>query len=160
MSLHWGGKLMVGAMVATIALGTAFDADAKRMGAHDFKVLASDESFKPLSRKFDLILNTVSANIPVQSYLDLVKVDGTLVMIGLPTDPISVGAGTLIGSRRSLAGSMIGGIGELQEMLDFCAQHNITSDVELIRADEINEAYERAIKGEVKYRFVIDTATL
>lgn len=158
---HMGVKFAValGARVTVLSHSPDKEADARRMGAHDFKVLASQESFKSLARKFDLILNTVSANVPVQSYLDLVKVDGTLVMIGLPTDPISVGAGTLIGSRRSLAGSMIGGIPELQEMLDFCGKHNIVSDVEVIPASYINEAYDRTVASDVKYRFVIDGST-
>lgn len=158
---HMGVKFAVamGARVTVLSHSPDKEADARRMGAHDFKVLASDESFKSLNRKFDLILNTVSANVPVQSYLDLVKVDGTLVMIGLPTDPISVGAGTLIGSRRSLAGSMIGGIPELQEMLDFCEKHQIVSDVEVIPASYINQAYDRTVASDVKYRFVIDAST-
>ena len=158
---HMGVKFAVamGAHVTVLSHSPSKKDDALRMGAHEFKVMDSDESFTSLKRTFDLILNTVSADVNVNKYLDLVKVDGTLVMIGLPSNPISVGAGTLIGSRRSLAGSMIGGIAELQEMLNFCGEHGIVSDVEVISADYINEAYERTVASDVKYRFVIDSST-
>lgn len=158
---HMGVKFAVamGAHVTVLSHSPSKKDDAMRMGAHDFVVMNIDESFTSLKRSFDLILNTVSADVDVNKYLNLVKVDGTLVMIGLPSNPISVGAGTLIGSRRSLAGSMIGGMDELQEMLNFCGEHGIVSDVEVISADYINEAYERTVASDVKYRFVIDSST-
>ena len=130
------------------------------MGADHF-VDTSDKSFKKtLSKKFDLILNTVSAELDINTYLSLLRLDGTLVIIGLPGKPYSVQAGSLLTQRRSLAGSMIGGIAEMEEMLEFCATHQITSEVEMIRADEINAAYDRAVASDVRYRFVIDTTTL
>jgi uncharacterized zinc-type alcohol dehydrogenase-like protein len=109
-----------------------------------------------LHKSFDLILNTVSADIELDPYLQLLKLDGTLVVIGLPGKPYSLNVGTLLDQRRSVAGSMIGGIAQLQEMINFCAKHQITSDVEVITADYINQAYERTVKSDVKYRFVID----
>lgn len=158
---HMGVKFAVamGAHVTVLSHSPSKKEDALAMGAHDFRVMKDDQSFSELKRSFDLILNTVSADMPVNKYLDLVKVEGTLVMIGLPSNPIAIGAGTLIGSRRSLAGSMIGGIPELQEMLEFCGEHGIVSDVEVISAEYINEAYERTVASDVKYRFVIDSKT-
>jgi uncharacterized zinc-type alcohol dehydrogenase-like protein len=158
---HMGVKFAaaLGAHVTVLSHSPSKKGDALAMGAHEFKVMDSEDSFKELHRHFDLILNTVSADMPIEKYLNLVKVDGTLVMIGLPINPVSVGAGSLIGSRRSLAGSMIGGIDELQEMIDFCGKHNIVSDVEVIKADYINQAYERTVASDVKYRFVIDSST-
>jgi uncharacterized zinc-type alcohol dehydrogenase-like protein len=108
----------------------------------------------------DLILNTVSAPIDVDAYLNLLALDGALVNVGAPPEALSLHAFTLIGARRSFAGSNIGGIRETQEMLDFCAEHNLGSEIELISADQINEAYERVLASDVRYRFVIDTATL
>jgi len=158
---HMGVKFAValGAHVTVLSHSPSKREDAMAMGAHDFRVLGSDESFAELKRSFDLILNTVSADVAVEKYLNLVKIDGTLVMIGLPSNPVSIGAGTLIGSRRSLSGSMIGGIPELQEMLNFCGQHNIVSDVEVIKPEYINEAYDRTVASDVKYRFVIDASS-
>jgi uncharacterized zinc-type alcohol dehydrogenase-like protein len=155
---HMGVKFAVamGANVTVLSHSPSKRGDALAMGAHDFRVM-DEASFTELRRSFDLILNTVSADVPVDRYLNLVKVDGTLVMIGLPRNPLSISAGTLIGSRRSLAGSMIGGIAELQEMLEFCGKHGIVSDVEIIEASYINEAYERTVASDVKYRFVIDS---
>jgi uncharacterized zinc-type alcohol dehydrogenase-like protein len=157
---HMGLKFAValGAHVTVLSHSPSKRADAIAMGAHDFRVLDSTESFAELKRSFDLILNTVSADVDIEKYLSLVKVDGTLVMIGLPSNPVSIGVGTLIGSRRSLSGSMIGGIPELQEMLDFCGEHNIVSDVEVIMPEYINEAYNRTVASDVKYRFVIDAS--
>jgi uncharacterized zinc-type alcohol dehydrogenase-like protein len=108
---------------------------------------------------FDLILNTVSAQIDLETYLSTLSTDGSLVVIGLPGAPYSVSAGSLLDGRRSVAGSMIGGIPETQEMLDFCGAKNIVSEVEVISADYINKAYERTIASDVKYRFVIDCST-
>jgi uncharacterized zinc-type alcohol dehydrogenase-like protein len=157
---HMGVKFAaaLGAHVTVISHSPNKKADALAMGADEFLILDSDESLAAQKRTFDLILNTVSADLPIEKYLNLLKVDGALVMIGLPTKPVTVGIGTLIGSRRKLSGSMIGGIPELQEMLNFCGEHNIVSDVEVIKPEYINEAYTRTVASDVKYRFVIDSS--
>jgi len=157
---HMGVKFAaaMGAHVTVLSHSPNKKADALAMGADEFLVLDSDEAFTAHKRHFDLILNTVSADLPIEKYLSLTKVDGTLVMIGLPSAPLAINVGTLIGSRRSLAGSMIGGIPELQEMLDFCAEHQIVSDVEVIEPSYINTAYDRTVASDVKYRFVIDAS--
>jgi uncharacterized zinc-type alcohol dehydrogenase-like protein len=157
---HMGVKFAValGAHVTVLSHSPSKREDALAMGAHEFLVLDSDDSFAERKRSYDLILNTVSADVQIEKYLNLLKIDGTLVMIGLPSNPVSLGVGTLIGSRRSLAGSMIGGIPELQEMLNFCGEHNIVSDVEVIKPQYINEAYDRTVSSDVKYRFVIDSS--
>ena len=134
--------------------------DAKRLGA-DEVVLSSDAAaMKAHAGSFDFILDTVSAPHDIQAFLGLLKRDGTMTLVGVPEAPPVVHPFLLIGARRSLAGSLIGGIAETQEMLDFCGTHGITADVEVIAMDTINEAYERMLKGDVKYRFVIDLATL
>lgn len=159
---HMGLKFAhaMGAEVTVLSHSASKEKDARAMGADHF-VDTSDTSFKKrLSKKFDLILNTVSAELDINTYLSLLRLDGTLVIIGLPGTPYSVQAGSLLTQRRSLAGSMIGGIAEMEEMLEFCARHQITSEVEMIRADEINAAYDRAVASDVRYRFVIDTTTL
>ncbi len=109
---------------------------------------------------FDLIINTVSAKIDLDSYLSLLKLDGTMVNVGAPGEPLSVNVFSLIGQRRSFAGSLIGGIPQTQEMLDFCAEHNLGASIEVISADAIDDAYDRVEKSDVRYRFVIDIATL
>jgi len=159
---HMGVKFAaaLGAHVTVLSHSPSKRSDALAMGANEFVVMDSDTAFDGLKRSFDIILNTVSADLDIEKYLNLVSVDGTLVMIGLPSSPVSVGIGTLIGSRRSLAGSMIGGIPELQEMLNFCGDHQIVSDVEVIAPSYINEAYERTVASDVKYRFVIDTTAI
>jgi uncharacterized zinc-type alcohol dehydrogenase-like protein len=129
------------------------------MGAHHFVSTKDPESLTSLARTFDLILNTVSAELEIGDYLNLLKLDGTLVVIGLPGKPYQVHVGTLLNGRRSIAGSMIGGIAEMQEMLDYCGEKSIVSDVEVIQASYINEAYKRTVDSDVKYRFVIDAAT-
>jgi uncharacterized zinc-type alcohol dehydrogenase-like protein len=129
------------------------------MGAHHFVSTKSESFHTKYSKHFDLILNTVSAELDINIYLSMLGVDGTLVVIGLPGKPYSVEAGSLLPARRSLSGSMIGGIPEMQEMLDFCGKHSIVSDVEVIQADYINEAYERTVASDVKYRFVIDATS-
>jgi uncharacterized zinc-type alcohol dehydrogenase-like protein len=126
------------------------------MGADQFIVTKDAKDLRHLHKKFDLILNTISADIELDPYLQLLKLDGTLVVIGLPGKPYQVNVGTLLDQRRSVAGSMIGGIAQLQEMLNFCGKHQITSDVEVIKADYINKAYDRTVQSDVKYRFVID----
>ena len=149
-----------GAEVTMLSTSPSKEADAKRLGAHRFALTSNPEVFKQYSRYFDFILDTVSAPHDFEKYLDTVKTDGTFILVGLPAEPLSIPAFSLVPRRRSIAGSMIGGIAETQEMLDFCADHNITSDVEVIPIQQINEAYERTMKGQVKYRFVIDIASL
>ena len=158
---HMGVKFAVamGAKVTVLSHSPSKEADALSMGAHHFVSTKDPENLKPLVKKFDLILNTVSAELEIGDYLNLLTLDGTLVVIGLPGKPYAVHAGALLNGRRRIAGSMIGGIPELQEMLDFCGKHNIVSDVEVIKADYINQAYVRTVASDVKYRFVIDATT-
>ncbi|MEJ8305983.1 NAD(P)-dependent alcohol dehydrogenase [Saccharibacillus sacchari] len=134
--------------------------DGLKLGASAYYATSDPETFKELAGKFDLIINTVSAQIDINAYLSLLAVDGTLVNVGAPSEPLPVQVFSLIPQRRSFAGSSIGGIRETQEMLDFCAEHNITPEIEVISADRIDEAWERVMKSDVKYRFVIDIATL
>ncbi len=159
---HMGVKFAaaLGAHVTVLSHSPGKEADAKAMGAHEFVVTKDPKNLKALASTFDLILNTVSAELDINTYLELLKLDGTLVVIGLPGKPYSVEVGTLLGARRSMSGSMIGGIPEMQEMLDFCGEHNITSDVEIISAGYVNTAYERTVASDVKYRFVIDATTI
>jgi len=158
---HMGVKFAaaMGAEVTVFSHSATKEADAKRMGAKHFVVTKDPAVFEDLKESFDLILNTVSAKLDINLYLGLLKLNGTLVVIGLPGEPYEVSAFNLLRLRRSLAGSMIGGLPELQEMLDFCSENNILSDVEVINADYINEAYERTVASDVKYRFVIDAST-
>lgn len=158
---HMGVKFAVamGAEVTVLSHSPSKQDDAIAMGAHHSISTKNAENLLPLVKSFDLILNTVSAELDINDYLNLLKLDGTLVVIGLPGKPYAVHAGTLLNGRRSLSGSMIGGIPEMQEMLDFCAKHQIVSDVEVIKADYINEAYKRTVASDVKYRFVIDAST-
>jgi uncharacterized zinc-type alcohol dehydrogenase-like protein len=130
------------------------------LGADHFYATSDPETFAALAGKFDLILNTVSAVIDINAYLSLLALDGALVSVGAPPEPLAVNAFSLIGGRRTFAGSLIGGIRETQEMLNFCAEHKLGSEIELISADQINEAYERVLKSDVRYRFVIDGATI
>lgn len=159
---HMGVKFAaaLGAEVTVLSHSPSKEADALAMGAHHFYSTKNEETFKKLYKSFDLILNTVSADINLDAYINLLNQDGTLVVIGLPGKPYSFNAGTLLNGRRSVAGSMIGGIAEMQEMLNFCGEKNIVSDVEVISADYINQAYERTISSDVKYRFVIDASTI
>ena len=158
---HMGVKFAVamGAEVTVLSHSPSKQADALAMGAHHFVSTKEPENLKPLVKSFDLILNTVSAELVIGDYLNLLTLDGTLVVIGLPGKPYAVEAGSLLNGRRRIAGSMIGGVPELQEMLDFCGDHSIVSDVEVIKADYINEAYVRTVASDVKYRFVIDSST-
>lgn len=155
---HMGVKFAValGADVTVFSHSPAKESDAKKMGAHHFVTTKDVDNLKKLDKQFDLLLNTVSADIDLDPYLQMLKLDGTLVVIGLPGKPYAINAGTLLGQRRSLAGSMIGGIAQLQEMLNFCGEKSIISDVEVIKADYINTAYDRTVASDVKYRFVID----
>lgn len=135
--------------------------DAKRLGAQHVVISKDPEAMAAWQNQLDFILNTVAAPHDLDAFLSLLRLDGTMCLVGIPAEPHpSPSAYNLVAKRRSLAGSLIGGIAETQEMLDFCAEHGITSDIELIAMDDINEAYERMLKGDVKYRFVIDLATL
>lgn len=158
---HMGVKFAVamGAEVTVLSHSPSKQSDALAMGAHHFVCTNEIENLKPLQKRFDLILNTVSAELEIGDYINLLTLDGTLVVIGLPGKPYSVHVGSLLNGRRRIAGSMIGGVPELQEMLDFCGAHSIVSDVEVINADYINKAYVRTIASDVKYRFVIDAST-
>ena len=149
-----------GAEVTLFTTSPGKTADAKRLGARDVVLSRDEDAMKQRAKSLDFIIDTVSANHDLNAYLELLKRDGTLTQVGLPPEPLPVAAFPLIFYRRSLAGSLIGGLAETQEMLDFCAKHGITSDIELIAIDKINEAYERMLKSDVKYRFVIDMATL
>lgn len=159
---HMGVKLAVamGAEVTMLSHSPSKEADAKRLGAHQF-ILTSDEAqAKSVMGYFDFILDTVSAQHDYNFYLGMLRTNGTMVCVGVPPMPTPVHSMSLIFGRKSLGGSLIGGIPETQEMLDFCAEHNIVSDIEMIRMDQINEAYDRLLTSDVKYRFVIDMATL
>jgi uncharacterized zinc-type alcohol dehydrogenase-like protein len=159
---HMGVKLAaaMGAEVTVLSTSDNKEADAKRLGATHFVNSRNEEKMKGLKNHFDFILNTVSAPNSYDMYLQLVKTNGAMVLVGAPPEPSAISGFTLIMQRRTLAGSLIGGIRETQEMLDFCAEHNIVSDVEVIPMDKINDAYERMLKNDVKYRFVIDMASL
>ena len=158
---HMGVKFAVamGADVTVLSHSPQKRDDALAMGAHNFVDTHDEVAMANHAKKFDVILNTVSAELEIDTYLKLLKLDGTLVVIGLPGKPYSVHVGTLLNGRRSIGGSMIGGIPELQEMLNFCGEKSIVSDVEVIKADYINQAYERTVSSDVKYRFVIDAST-
>jgi alcohol dehydrogenase (NADP+) len=134
--------------------------DARRLGAHEVVVSKDPEAMKPHRGSFDFILDTVSADHDVNAYLALLRRQGTMVLVGAPEKPLDVAAFSLIGAGRALAGSLIGGLEETQEMLDFCGEHRLACDVEVIKIQQINEAYERMLKSDVKYRFVIDVHSL
>lgn len=159
---HMGVKLAaaMGAEVTVISTSDSKEADAKRLGAANFINSKKENAFKGHEKSFHFILNTVSAPHSYDALLPLLKTNGTMTLVGAPPAPSEIVGFNLIMQRRSIAGSLIGGIKETQEMLDFCAEHNIVSDVEMISMDEINTAYERVLKSDVKYRFVIDMATL
>jgi uncharacterized zinc-type alcohol dehydrogenase-like protein len=159
---HMAVKLAasMGAEVTMLSTSRSKKADAARLGAHEFALTSDLATFDKLAKRFDLILDTVSAPHDLDAYLGLLKVDGAMVLLGVPPAPPPVRAFSLIGGRRTLAGSLIGGIAETQEMLDYCAEHRIVSDVEVVPARRIDEAYERAIRGDVRYRFVIDISTI
>ncbi len=159
---HMGVKLAaaMGAHVVLFTTSPGKKEDARRLGAHEVVISKNQNEMGKHANSFDFILDTVSAEHDLNSYLALVKADGTMVLVGAPENPPVVEPFSLIVKRRQLAGSLIGGIAETQEMLDFCAERGITSDVEIISMDKINEAYERMLRSDVKYRFVIDMATL
>ena len=159
---HMGLKLAhaLGAEVTVLNQSNRKAQDAKRLGADHFYATSDPETFAKLERHFDLIVNTVSADINWNDYLKLLKVDGAMIVVGIPEKENAVAAASIVMGRRTLAGSAIGGIEETQEMLDFCGQHNIVSDIEVIPIQKVNEAYERVLKSDVRYRFVIDMASL
>jgi uncharacterized zinc-type alcohol dehydrogenase-like protein len=149
-----------GAEVTMLSTSASKEADAKRLGAHKFALTKDPEQLKDLHKYFDFIIDTVSAPHDYNMYLAMLKTNGVIICVGAPPAPAQIPAFNLIGNRCSIGGSMIGGLPETQEMLDYCAAHNIVSDVEVIDIKNINEAYERMLKGDVRYRFVIDMATL
>ena len=159
---HMGVQIAhaMGAEVTVLSQSLKKQEDGLRLGADHYYATSNPETFEELAGSFDLVLNTVSAAIDVDAYLSLLAVDGALVNVGAPAEPLSVNVFSLIMGRRSFAGSMIGGIRETQEMLDFCAAHHLGAEIEVIAADQINEAYERILASDVRYRFVIDTSTL
>jgi uncharacterized zinc-type alcohol dehydrogenase-like protein len=159
---HMGVKLAraMGADVTVLSHSAGKRDDALQMGAHHFHTLNDAGAFAALRGTFDLLINTVSAEIDWNAYLSLLAVDGHMVMVGLPQQPVPVSAFALVGGRKSLAGSGIGGIAETQEMLDFCGQHNIVCDIERIGIQQVNEAWDRVVKNDVRFRFVIDMQTL
>lgn len=159
---HMGVKIAkaMGAEVIVFTTSPSKVEDAKRLGADDVVLSKDAAQMQRYAGKLHFILDAVSAQHDINAYLNLLRVDGSLALVGAPEQPLPVASFSLIMGRRSFAGSMIGGIAETQEMLDFCGKHNIVSDIELINIQQINEAYERLLKGDVKYRFVIDMASL
>ncbi|WP_205409975.1 NAD(P)-dependent alcohol dehydrogenase [Flavihumibacter solisilvae] len=159
---HMGVKLAkaMGAEVIVFTTSTSKVEDAKRLGADDVVLSKDPDQMNRYAGKLHFVLDAVSAKHDINEYLNLLRVDGSLALVGAPEHPLPVAAFSLIPMRRSFAGSMIGGIPETQEMLDFCGRHNIVSDIEMIGIQQINEAYDRLLKGDVKYRFVIDMASL
>ncbi|WP_203741387.1 NAD(P)-dependent alcohol dehydrogenase [Actinoplanes cyaneus] len=150
----------MGAEVTVLSQTLGKKDDGLAFGAQHYYATSDESTFETLKNSFDLIINTVSAPIDMRAYLGLLRLDGTMVSVGAPPEPLPVPVFALFGQRRSFAGSSIGGIAETQEMLDFCAEHNVAPEVEVISADAVNEAYERVLKSDVRYRFVIDVDTL
>jgi len=159
---HMAVKLAasLGAEVTLLSTSAGKRADARRLGAHAFELTTDESTFTKLAGRLDLIIDTVSAPHDYNKYLGMLRPLGTMVLVGLPPQPAPVAAFALVSGNRRLAGSNIGGIAETQEMLDYCAEHNIVSDVEIIPIQQINEAFERMGRGDVRYRFVIDLASL
>ena len=155
---HMGVKIAaaMGADVTVLSTSPSKEADARALGAHNFLNTRDDAARTSATGSFDIILDTISAQHDYNAYLALLGLNGVMVVVGAPIEPIPLNAFSLIAGNKSIAGSMIGGIQETQEMLDFCAEHNITSDVEVISPDRIEEAYDRTVKSDVRYRFVID----
>ena len=150
----------LGAEVTVLSQSLKKQEDGLALGATDYRATSDDETFTDLRGKFDLILNTVSADLPIKKYLSLLAPEGTLVNVGAPAEPFEVPAFALIGGSKALAGSNIGGIPGTQEMLDFCADKGIGAKIEVIPADKVNEAWDRVVASDVRYRFVIDAATI
>ncbi|MCX4098835.1 NAD(P)-dependent alcohol dehydrogenase [Nocardia sp. alder85J] len=158
---HVGVKIAaaMGAEVTVLSQSLSKQEDGLRFGAQHYYATSDRKTFRELRNRFDLIVNTVSADLPINNYMRLLKTDGTLVILGLPDGDLSVAPFTLTNYRRSLSGSTIGSIAETQEMLNFCAEHNIGAEIETISADRIDEAYERVVASDVRYRFVIDAGS-
>lgn len=159
---HMGVKIAhaLGAEVTVLSQTLSKKDDGLALGADDYFATSDPETFRANRGRFDLIINTVSADLDIDRYLSLLALNGSMVFVGLPEKPQTFGVFSLVGERRSLAGSNIGGIRETQEMLDFCAAHGLGAEVEVIGADEVDAAYERVVKSDVRYRFVIDAATI
>ncbi|MFE6942837.1 NAD(P)-dependent alcohol dehydrogenase [Streptomyces chartreusis] len=159
---HMGVKLAhaLGAEVTVLSQSLRKKDDGLKLGADHYYATSDEQTFRELRGSFDLILSTVSAPLNLDQYLSLLKTDGAFVNVGAPEEPVALNLFSVIMGRKTLAGSGIGGIRETQEMLDFCAEHGIGAEIELIGADEINDAYERVLGSDVRYRFVIDTATI
>lgn len=159
---HMGVKIAhaLGAEVTVLSQSLRKKDDGLKLGADHYYATSDPETFKKLAGTFDLILSTVSAPLDLDAFLSLLRTDGAFVNVGAPEEPVALNLFSVIGGRKTLAGSGIGGIQETQEMLDFCAEHGFGAEIELIRADQINEAYERVLASDVRYRFVIDTATI
>ncbi len=159
---HMAVKLAaaMGAEVTVLSQSLKKMEDGLRLGADAYYATSNPETFETLAGSFDLIVNTVSANLDLNAYVGLLAVDGTLVQVGMPERPMEVAAPPVVSKRRSISGSMIGGIAETQEMLDFCGEHGVQPEIEVITPDYINEAYERVLASDVRYRFVIDTESL
>jgi uncharacterized zinc-type alcohol dehydrogenase-like protein len=159
---HMGVKIAhaLGAEVTVLSQSLRKKDDGLKLGADHYYATSDPETFEELKGSFDLILNTVSAPLDFAAYLSLLRTDGAMVNVGLPEEPVNITLQSVFGNRRSLSSSGIGGIPETQEMLDFCAEHGLGAEIELIGADQINEAYERVLASDVRYRFVIDTATI
>jgi uncharacterized zinc-type alcohol dehydrogenase-like protein len=159
---HIGVKIAhaLGSEVTVLSHSLKKQQDAKKMGADNFYATSDPKTFEKLEGYFDIMINTVSTDINLNQYLNLLKLDGTMVVVGVPEKDTQINAYSLISARRNLAGSLIGGISETQEMLNFCSKHNITCDIELIPIQKVNEAYERILNSDVRYRFVIDLNSL
>ncbi len=159
---HMGVKFAhaLGAEVTVLSHSANKEADAKKMGADHFILTKDEEVFEKYKNHFDLLINSVSATLDLNLYLSMLKLNGSLVMVGLSGQPYPIDAFSMLNQRRRIAGSMIGGMKQTQEMLDFAGKHNIVSDVEIITAAEINKAYDRVVASDVKYRFVIDAKTI
>jgi len=158
---HMGVKIAhaMGAEVSVLSQSLSKQEDGRRMGADHYYATADDATFTKLRKHFDLIVSTVSATLPIDSYLSMLGLNGTLANVGAPPAPLTMRAFTLMDNRRSFAGSSIGGIRETQEMLNFCAEHGLGAEIEVISGDQIDHAYDRVVGSDVRYRFVIDTAT-
>lgn len=159
---HIGVKIAhaLGAEITVLSHSLKKQEDAKKMGAHKFYATSNPKTFEKFEGYFDIIVNTVSTDLNLSQYLNLLKLDGTMVIVGAPEKDARVSAQSLISARRNLAGSLIGGINETQEMLNFCSKHDIACDVELIPIQKVNEAYDRILDSDVRYRFVIDLNSL
>jgi alcohol dehydrogenase (NADP+) len=149
-----------GAEVTVLSTSPGKKADALKLGATNFVVTTDEEQLKSVANSFNFILDTLSANHDYNQYVGMLKVGGTMICVGLPAEPIHMPAFSIVFARKCVAGSLIGGLPETQEMLDYCAEHNIVSDIEVIPIQKINESFDRMMKSDVKYRFVIDIASL